>query len=409
MVTEATVGQTNALFALVGGGLFRRAAHLLADDAVAARVAEQLFVRFVVHGRAEALDARARWAWIYRVATNHCLQQLPDDVRPGRRSSERGLAGLPVPLMGDLRRLDEATRLIVVLAALDGLNPDEIAEVVGLPGKLVRRRLATQGQGQGQTEGQPSVAPTAEVGRTHPSVLALDRDRSAQAEHLAGCPPCRQIADDADRLVDRFAREIAPVSTARVAAAIKAEKARLVAGPGWKRALWMGGGLVFAASLALLVARPRSPDRGEVPYAGLKGASRATAAGIQITVGHGPELSALAPGAVLRPGDRLHFRVRSERPRYLELRVRDAGSDARVFPGSGSWAPLVSPGQALNRDYVVRAGDARDFGEASGSARPKKPADGLWIIGLFADHAFALDRDPDPDTEVVPVRVDIRP
>jgi DNA-directed RNA polymerase specialized sigma24 family protein len=401
MVTEAMDRTSDASFSVVGGALFRRAAHLLVDEAAAAHVAEQLFVRFVVYGRAETLDTRARWAWIYRVATNHCLRQLPDDARPGRLASEQNPFGVSVPTMGELRRLDEATRLIVVLAALDRLTPDEIAEVVGLPGKLVRRRIATQTQ--------PADAPAAEGGAPHPSLLALDRDRSALGEHLVGCVRCRRIAADADRLADRFAGEMAPVATARVIAAVKTENARLASGPGWKRGLWMGGGLLFAASLALLVARPRAVDRRDVPYAGLKGASRATAAGIQITVGRGLELTALAPGAILRPGDRLHFRVRLERPRYLELRVHDSAGDARVFPHGGTSAQLVNPGQTLDRDYVVRGGDPPGVGSPGSGGQQKLPVDRLWIVGLFADQTFLLDQDPKADTEVVPVRVDVGP
>ena len=118
------------------GALFRRAAHLLGDDAAAARAAEELFVRFVVYGRVQDLDTRARWAWIYRVATNHCLRRLPDDARPGRGTAGQAAAAFSVPEMGALRRFDEATRLIVVLATLDGLAPDEVAEVVGLSSSL---------------------------------------------------------------------------------------------------------------------------------------------------------------------------------------------------------------------------------------------------------------------------------
>ena len=261
---------------------------------------------------------------------------------------------------------------------------------------------------------------TSAAGATHPSLLALDRDRASHGDHLAGCARCREVVEAADGLASRFAREIAPVIASRVAAAIRAENARRASGPGWKRALWLGGGLVLVSSLALLVARPRAPDRIDVPYAGLKGASRATGSGIQITVGRGEEVRALAPGVVLRSGDHLRFRVRSERPRYLELRVRDAGGDVRVFPEAGTESVMVRPGQALDRDYIVPGGDV-DGGGGGGDnhgsggggtgaiGKPGRPSsDRFWIVGLFADHAFALDRAPGPDTEVVPVRAEVQ-
>ena len=183
-----------------------------------------------------------------------------------------------------------------------------------------------------------------------------------------------------------------------MAARIRAERAR-AAGPRWKKLSWMAAGFVLVASLALLVARPRAPDRAQVPYAGLKGASRAQVAGIQVSVRRGEEVRALAPETRLRVGDRLHFRVRAERPRYLELRVRGPWGDVRIFPGAGTHAVAVRPGQALDRDYVVEA-----------VAEPgAKGAQKLWIIGLFAEAAFPLDRSPGPDTEIVTVRVDTEP
>jgi DNA-directed RNA polymerase specialized sigma24 family protein len=398
---EGPIPPAAGLFTSLGGALFRRASSLLGDEAAAIKAVEELFVRFVVHGQAAELDARARWLWIYRVATNHCLRQLPDDAWPGGNPGAASAAPSPgsmstmalpagVPELRVLRQLDEATQNIVVLATLDGLTPDEISEVLGLPAKLVRRRLAARVREGNRDQPAPEVSPA------HPSLLALDRDRSSHAGHLADCGRCRGIVEEADRLTDRFGREIAPVVVARVTAALRTERARRASGPRWKRALWLGGGLVLVSALALLVARPRRPDLADVPYAGIKGASRVKASGIQIAVRRDEEVRPLDPGAALRPGDRLHFRVRAERPRYLELRVRGAGGDTRVFPDSGTEAVLVRPGQSLDRDYVVGVGWPGE-----------KPSKSLWIVGLFADHAFALDHPPAPDVEVVPVRVDI--
>ena len=109
-------GPTMGLFADVGGALFRRAAWLIGDEAVAVRVAEELFVRFVVHGNAQGMSARDRWNWIYRVVTSHCLRQLSDDAIPGASAAAHGAqTDEQLPAMGALRRMDEATQGIVVL------------------------------------------------------------------------------------------------------------------------------------------------------------------------------------------------------------------------------------------------------------------------------------------------------
>jgi DNA-directed RNA polymerase specialized sigma24 family protein len=444
-------GPTTGLFADVGGALFRRAARLLGDEATAARVAEDLFVRFVVHGNAQGMDVRERWNWIYRVVTSHCLRQLSDDAIPGISVGESGSRNDDaIPPMRALRRMDEATQNIVVLSLLDGLTPEEVAEVLGLPVERIRRRIAAKSGAAAvpdrQVGGRPSAGASGAPPRqlTHPSMLVLDRDRASQAEHVAACDRCRAIIDDGDRLMARFARDVAPAAVIRVAAAVRAERSRLPSGPRWKRLMWLGGGLALVSGLALLVARPRVPDRVGAPYAGIKGASRAKAAGIQISVARGAEVRPFEPTSAIRPGDRLYFRVRAERPRYLELRVRDAEGDSRLFPVGAGDAVVVQPGQAVGGEYLVgvQPVTARAPGQPEpgpeisqdGARAPKvspggaqvprippdeaqeskispggAPAHKIWIVGLFCDHPFPLDRPPGPDVEVVPVRIDIQP
>jgi hypothetical protein len=358
-----------------------------------------LFVRFLVHGNAQGLDARGRWNWIYRVVTSHSLRQLADDVRPGALALGPDAGpDASLPEMRVLRRMDETTQSIAVLAGLDGLTNAEIAEVLGLGDERIQRGIVAAGAlaaGRAR-EPRPDEQPA------HPSMLSLDRDRALNAEHLLTCERCRKIVDDGDRLTARFAGAIAPTAIPRVAAAVRAERAREASGLRWKRLAWLGGGLALVCGLALVVARPRSPDRGDIPYAGLKGASRAQAAGIQISLGHGAEVRPLDPTTTVAPGDRLFFRVRAERPRYLELRVRDPDGDRRLFPVGGGDAVLVRPGQALGAAYLVStAGSA-------GEAKERTAHGGkIWIVGLFSDQPFPLDRPPGPDVEVLPVRIDV--
>ena len=409
-------GPSAGLFAEFGGSMFRRCLRILRDETVAARCAESLFVRFVVHADAHGLDDRARWNWIYRVATSHALRQLSDDSRPGGASGAEGTSPptpvQPLPDMRTLRRMDEATQGILVLSLLDGLTPDEIAEVLGVSTKLVRRRINASmvelhvGQAGAIAAAVPSRGgPATAGGDSHPSMLALDRDRDRNAEHIAGCARCRSVIEENDRMSLHFARDLAPAAVGRMAAAVRTERARRAAGPNWKRIAWLAGGFIVVAALALLVARPRPQDRGDVPYAGLKGASRVKASGIHIAVGQGTEIRPLAPEMVLHSGDRLFFRVKAERPRYLELRVHDARGERRIFPQPSAQPALVLPEQSLDVEYLV-APDALPTAPGQ-TVKPGQTAR-VWIIGLFSDQPFAVDRPPGPEIEIVPIPVDIQ-
>jgi len=377
--------ETEELFRAAGGPIFRRAARLLDDEGAAARATLPLFVRMTVHGRGVArAGAEARWTWIYRAVTAYCLQRLGDDQRLGGA----GAGGPASPTGRDLARLDEVARAAVVLSVVDGLGEGEIAEVLGIEAADVARKLAAAGAG-GAAGAGAAAGGAASAGDGHPSALALDRDPVGTAAHVAGCARCRERATVEERRQTLFEREIAPAAVARVVGAVAGERARLHTGPRWARLAWLAGATLGAAALALLVARPHRPAPGAAPYVGTKGASRARAAGIEISFRRGEELRAIDPAVVLRPGDRLQFRVRAEGPRFLALRA----GDRVIFPAVGVQAALVRPGQALDADYVVAPGAA---GQRSGK---------LAIVGLFADHPFPLDRAPGPDVEVAAARI----
>jgi DNA-directed RNA polymerase specialized sigma24 family protein len=390
------------LFAAVGGALARRLRLLTGDDEARARGgAEALFVRYYsrFHLRgAGPVDTRARWAWIYRVATSHALRTLPDDASPGAgavsgaASSSAGVPPWPraLPTMQALRGLDEAAQAVTVLGAFDGLSDAEIAEVLELEPALVARKRADAAalSSPSSGTGAPSSA--------HPSRFALDRDRRSAdvAAHLDACGACRAVADDAEGDAATFTAAITPAVEERLARAVRAERARLAGGPRWKRIAWLGGAFVIITVMAFAVARPRDPKPDEQPFRGPGGASRAKAAGLQITARRGNDVGALQPGMFSRLGDRLHFRVRAEGPRYLEVRVRSLQGQARIFPGSGAVAVQVRPGQTLDRDYVLEGPVA---------------AAGKWLVieGLFSEREFPLDQRPGRDIEVVPVRIDV--
>jgi RNA polymerase sigma-70 factor (ECF subfamily) len=134
-----------------GAVIHRRCLALLGDSAAAEDATQEVFVRLMKHvGRLD--PAGGYLPWIYRVATNHCLNVLRDgawlEVRdpatlpdaPGEdevgRLAERAVTAQL------LRRFDEETRAIAVMSLVDGMTRDEVAEVLGISRKTVGRKLA---------------------------------------------------------------------------------------------------------------------------------------------------------------------------------------------------------------------------------------------------------------------------
>ncbi|HMF39471.1 MAG TPA: hypothetical protein VKQ32_02195 [Polyangia bacterium] len=158
-----------------------------------------------------------------------------------------------------------------------------------------------------------------------------------------------------------------------------------------KRALILIAILGGLTGLAFLVARPHVPDPATEPYFGVRGASRAKAAGLGVHFKRGGDAEhAVDPRTVLRAGDTLRFVVRGERPRQLEVRVRDGdAAPATIFPGDG--APLtieVRPGETLPVRPTLAAGGAK-----------------LIVTALFSDRPRAVGTPPDNDTEVVTLAI----
>ncbi|HTA19732.1 MAG TPA: hypothetical protein VK989_10595, partial [Polyangia bacterium] len=115
-----------------------------------------------------------------------------------------------------------------------------------------------------------------------------------------------------------------------------------------KRAFLLVAILGALWGLAMLVGRANTAGPVVSPYVGQKGASRATASGLGVSLRRGADVGPLAPGTPVRAGDALHFKVRAEGPRYLIVRMRDGAADATtIFPAGATQAALVQPGEAL--------------------------------------------------------------
>jgi RNA polymerase sigma-70 factor (ECF subfamily) len=135
-----------------GGQIYRRCLKLLGDAAAAEDATQEVFVRLMRHARRLTPEG-GYLAWIYRVATNHCLNVLRDGARLEIREPAAFAEGEPENVVAQLgarelsaqllRRFDEETRTIAVLSLVDGLGRDEVAEVMGLSRKTVGKKLAS--------------------------------------------------------------------------------------------------------------------------------------------------------------------------------------------------------------------------------------------------------------------------
>ncbi|HEY6475039.1 MAG TPA: hypothetical protein VI456_00570 [Polyangia bacterium] len=144
--------------------------------------------------------------------------------------------------------------------------------------------------------------------------------------------------------------------------------------------------MAAAYGLAVLVARPHIPDPATNPYAGKRGGSLSKSAGIEIRYRRGEEQGVVLPQMILRAGDLLSFRVKGERPRYLEVRMRDGASPpATIFPTDGAMATaLVSPEETLPVTRLVAPGGGK-----------------LVMTALFSDGPRRVGAPADPDTQAI--------
>ena len=137
------------LYRAHGPVIYARCRRLLGDDAAAEDAAQETFMRVQRH-LDKAPDARAALAWIYRIATNYCLNEIRDrKLRPEPRDRlpERADAD-PQRVLADrdlaARIIEHAPpklRPVAWLHFVDGLDQGEVARVLGISRRTVVNRL----------------------------------------------------------------------------------------------------------------------------------------------------------------------------------------------------------------------------------------------------------------------------
>lgn len=137
------------LYRAYGPVIYARCCRLLQDRASAEDATQETFLR--VHRHLDkAPDGREALAWIYRIATNYCLNEIRDRKRRPEPSED-----LPEPAADSLariladrdlvarivRRSPEKLRVPAWLYHVDGLDQAEVARVIGASRRTVINRL----------------------------------------------------------------------------------------------------------------------------------------------------------------------------------------------------------------------------------------------------------------------------
>ncbi len=134
------------LYRTYGPIIYARCVRLLADTAAAEDATQETFMR--VHRHLEKAPAEAL-GWIYRIATNYCLNELrdrkhrpaptddpPELVVDDASFSDRDLVARIV------KRSPEKLRVVAWLHYVDGLEQDEVARTLGISRRSVVNHLA---------------------------------------------------------------------------------------------------------------------------------------------------------------------------------------------------------------------------------------------------------------------------
>ncbi len=172
--------QVAGLYRDFGPVVYRRCLRLLRDRTAAQDATQEVFVKLL--GNVVKLqDRETVLPWIYRVATNHCLNLRRDALRRGEETAEeddRALTPSSHARSPDavvdwnlarsvLARFDDQTQAVAVGVFVDGMNHDEVADALGISRRTVSRKLERFVEGARRFIGLEGGVPA--VGRPTPA------------------------------------------------------------------------------------------------------------------------------------------------------------------------------------------------------------------------------------------------
>lgn len=135
-----------ALYKTYGPAVYRRCLRLLRESEAARDATQEVFRKLLADGLQDDPDLVLPWIW--RVATNHCLNLRRNAQRRGQTELKPDLefaeeSEFPERKLVQkvLSRFDKKTQTIAVGVLVDGMEHEEVAGVLGISRKTVSRKL----------------------------------------------------------------------------------------------------------------------------------------------------------------------------------------------------------------------------------------------------------------------------
>lgn len=140
--------RAHSLYQRYRGNIFDRAKQLLRNKHAAEDATQEVFLR-LLDADERVLEHPEPLAWLYRVTSNLCLNQLRDEKRhtaliarnpPGDRQPESDAETLAI-VVDILRRVPRDLQQIAVYYHADGMTCDEISARLGVSPRTIGNRL----------------------------------------------------------------------------------------------------------------------------------------------------------------------------------------------------------------------------------------------------------------------------
>lgn len=135
-----------ALYKTYGPAVYRRCLRLLRESEAARDATQEVFRKLLADGLQDDPDLVLPWIW--RVATNHCLnlrrnaqRRGETELKPDLEVAEESEFPERKLVQKVLSRFDKKTQTIAVGVLVDGMEHEEVAGVLGISRKTVSRKL----------------------------------------------------------------------------------------------------------------------------------------------------------------------------------------------------------------------------------------------------------------------------
>ncbi len=150
VATATSRDRVEAMYREYGPVIYRRCLRLLRDAEEARDVTPEVFIK-LMHELKKAGGQALSIRWVFRVTTNHCLNVLRGASQNARDSLEPYLDCCAAPAgaapadallaRAVLSRFDAVTQAVAVGVFVDGMDYEEVAELLGISERTICRRV----------------------------------------------------------------------------------------------------------------------------------------------------------------------------------------------------------------------------------------------------------------------------